>query len=378
MYSRSLNPPVNKSFFLFGPRGTGKTTWIKNTYPDAVYIDLLESEVFTDLLANPQRLTNYIPVSYTGPVIIDEIQRVPELLNEVHRLIEYKKYTFILTGSNARKLRRAGHNLLAGRALTYFLHPLTAMETGRDFHIKKALMSGQLPSVYYEDNPKKYLESYIKTYLEQEIQQEGMTRNLAAFARFLEVISFSHGSIINISEIAREASIERKIVENYVTILEDLLIGYRLPNFTKKAKRRLTGHPKFYFFDTGLYRTIRPSGPLDRPEEIEGPAVEGLVFQEITAVNDYHDFGFTLHYFRTTTGHEVDFVLYGPRGIRAIEVKRTSKISRKALKGLRLFLKLYPEAKAYCLYGGTKKMSDGPIDIIPINEGLLSLSSLLK
>lgn len=378
MYSRLIKPPAHKSFFLFGPRGTGKTTWIRTTYPDAVYIDLLEAEVFTDLLANPQRLENYIPREYQGQIIIDEIQRVPELLNEVHRLIESKSRVFILTGSNARKLRRAGHNLLAGRALTYFLHPLTALETGKDFDMEKAILIGQLPSVYREADPKKYLESYVKTYLEQEIQQEGLTRNLSAFVRFLEVASFSHGSVLNISEVARESAIERKVAENYFMILEDLLIGYRVSSFTKKAKRRVVQHPKFYFFDTGIYRTIRPSGPLDRPEEKEGAALEGLVFQELFAINDYQHAGYTLQYFQTPSGHEVDFVLYGPRGIRAFEVKRSSRIMGKMLRGLRVFLREYPQAKAYCLYGGKRRMRDGDIDIIPISDALKALPVLLQ
>ena len=204
MYSRLIKPPTQKSFFLFGPRGTGKTTWVKTLFPQALYLDLLESGLFVDLLANPQRLENLIPKNFDNWVIIDEIQRVPELLHEVHRLIEKCKYKFILTGSSARKIKRKGPDLLAGRALTYHLYPLTALELGGDFKLNHSLKFGQLPCAYTENNPKKYLESYVKTYLEEEIREEGLTRNLSAFARFLESASFSQGSILNISSVARD------------------------------------------------------------------------------------------------------------------------------------------------------------------------------
>jgi len=377
MYSRLLNPAKEKSFFLFGPRGTGKTTWVKTTFPDALYLDLLEAELFNDLLANPQRLENLIPKAFNKYIIIDEVQRIPDLLNEVHRLIETYKYRFILTGSNARKLRRKGPNLLAGRALTYFMHPLTIVEVSTDFNLEKALIYGQLPSIYSESDPKKYLESYVKTYLQEEIQQEGLTRNLSAFTRFLETASFSQGSIINISEIAREAAIERKVVENYFSILEDLLIGYRLPVFSKRAKRRLITHPKFYFFDVGIYRTIRPMGPLDMPEMVEGVSFETLFFQELMAINDYYNLGYTIYYYRTTNGLEVDFVVYGKRGIKAFEIKRTGKLSASMLKGLRSFLKDYPQAQGYVIYGGKRRMREGKIEIIPMEVMIKELHKTL-
>src|SRR3990167_3030677 len=204
MYSRLIEPPVDKSFFLFGPRGTGKTTWVKSKFPKAIYLDLLEAELFNDLLASPQRLENLIPENFDDWVIIDEVQRVPELLNEIHRLIEKNKYKFILTGSSARKIRRKGVNLLAGRALSYHLYPLTVQELGKDFDFSRSLTYGQLPCSYTEENPKAYLESYVKTYLEEEIRYEGLTRNLGAFSRFLESASFSQGSVLNISSVDRK------------------------------------------------------------------------------------------------------------------------------------------------------------------------------
>jgi len=378
MYSRLIHPPEGKSFFLFGPRGTGKTTWVKTAFPKAVYVDLLEAELFNNLLANPQRLENLIPEGFKDWIIIDEVQRVPELLNEVHRLIEKYKYKFILTGSSARKIKRKGQNLLAGRALTYYMHPLTVSELGKDFNLVHSLKYGQLPSVYIEKDPKAYLESYVKTYLEEEIQQEGLTRNLARFARFLEAASFSQGSILNISSVARDCSVERKVVENYFSILEDLLMAYRVPVFTKKAKRRMISHPKFYFFDVGVYRTLRPAGPLDMPEEIEGTSLETLLFQELNAANTDYGLGYKIYYWRTAGNAEVDFVLYGDKGMRAFEIKRTARVSGVMLKGLKSFLRDYPISKAYFIYGGSREMRDGRISILPIENALRRLPELLS
>lgn len=377
MYSRLIKSPENKSFFLFGPRGTGKTTWVKQSFPNAVYIDLLESRLFNDLLADPQRLVNFIPNNFNDWIIIDEVQKIPELLNEVHRLIEKHKYKFILTGSSARKLRRKGPNLLAGRALNYSMHPLTAIELGKDFDLNHSLMFGNLPSVYVESNPKDYLESYIKTYLQEEIQQEGLTRNLGRFSRFLEAASFSQGSVLNISEVSRECAIERKVVENYFTILEDLLLAYKVPIFTKRAKRRLVAHPKFYFFDVGIYRTLRPMGPLDAPEEVEGISFESLLFQELKAINDYYGLGYKIYYWRTSNNLEVDFVLYGERGLKAFEIKRRGRVPSSELRGLKAFLKDYPTAKAYYIYGAERRMSEGDIDIIPLDYALKNLPAIL-
>jgi predicted AAA+ superfamily ATPase len=326
MYSRLLTPPKQKSFFLFGPRGTGKTTWVKSTFTDSIYLDLLEAELFNELLANPQRLENHIPRNSHAWIVIDEIQKIPELLDEVHRLIEKYKYKFVLTGSSARKLKRKGPNLLAGRALTCSFYPLTAAELGDHFDLNLSLQYGTLPSVYLEDDPKKYLESYVRTYLEEEIRQEGLTRNLGMFARFLEAASFSQGSVLNVSSVARESAVDRKVVENYFSILEDLSIAYQVPVFTKRAKRRLIAHSKFYFFDAGVYRAIRPKGPLDTPEEIDGAALETLFLQELMALNSLLDLGYSIHYWRTTDNREVDFVLYGEKGILAFEIKRTARI----------------------------------------------------
>ncbi len=378
MYARLLRPPRGKSFFLFGPRGTGKTSWLRSSFPNALYLDLLESELYLDLSARPQRLENLIPSAFSDWVILDEVQRVPELLNEVHRLIEKAGYKFILTGSSARSLRRKGVNLLAGRALTYKMYPLTCTEMGADFSLKHALQYGQLPATFSEPLPEKYLQSYVDTYLREEVIQEGLTRNAGAFARFLEVSSLSQASVLNISEVAREAGVNRKVAENYFEILEDLLLAVRLPVFTKKAKRRMTGHSKFYLADVGIFRAIRPMGPLDQPEEAEGASLETLLFQELRAINDYLELGYDLFYWRTSNQVEVDFVLYGPRGLVALEIKRSRNISSKDLSGLRAFASDYPGTRLYVLYGGSRTEEIDGIRLIPIEDAFKRLPLLLE
>jgi uncharacterized protein len=377
MYQRSITIPQDKSFFLFGPRGTGKTTWVKNNFPSALYVDLLEAEIYNELLVNPQRLEKMIGNAGAQWIIIDEIQRIPALLHEVHRLIEAKKHRFVLTGSSERKLRAKGVNLLAGRALNLTMPPLTAQELGKDFNLDQSLQFGRLPAVFQEADPKAYLKSYVHTYLDEEVRQEGLTRNMAAFARFMESASFSQGAVLNISEVARECSVIRKVVEGYFSILEDLLIAYRVPVFTKKAKRKMIAHPKFFFFDVGVYRTIRPTGPLDRAEEIEGSALETLVFQELNSLNKNMKLDYQIYYWRTFNQTEVDFVLYGERGIIAFEVKRTAKVRLKELQGLKLFLKEYPMAKAFYLYGGNRYYQEGNIEIIPVQDALVKLPEWL-
>ena len=378
MYPRLLKPPEAKSFFLFGPRATGKTTWVSHKFATAVYIDLLEAELFARLTANPQRLETFIPTAHRDWIVIDEIQRVPELLSEVHRLIETRGYKFALTGSSARKLRRGGQNLLGGRARTLAMHPFSATELGPDFDLDRALRFGLLPGVLADPEPDKFLAAYVKTYLEEEVRQEGLTRSLGAFARFLEAASFSQGAVVNVSAIARDCAVERKTVENYFGVLEDLLIGYRLPVFSKRAKRRLIAHPKFYFFDAGVYRALRPKGPLDSPEEIDGAACETLLFQELMAVNDALDLGYKLFYWRSSTQAEVDFVLYGERGLLAFEIKRTSRVSESHLRGLRLFLKDYPMAQAFFIYGGQRRLTENLVQILPMKDAFRDLPEILS
>lgn len=379
MINRILNLPLagSRSIFLFGPRGTGKTSWIKEHLRPQVYIDLLDFSLYNSLKGNPNRLENLIPPSYKDWIVIDEVQRVPELLNEVHRLIEHKKYKFLLTGSSARGLRRSGVNLLAGRALTYYMHPLTAQELGPIFDLGHAIQFGLLPATISHPDPKKYLESYVQTYVREEVQQEGLTRNIGAFARFLEAASFSQGQVLNTAEIARELSINRLVVASYFDILDDLLLAVRITPFTQRAKRKIIAHQKFYFFDAGVYRILRPMGPLDLPEEAEGAGLETIFLQSLRAINDYYELDYKIHFWRTSAGDEVDFVIYGPNGFHAFEIKRSATVTPKSFKGLKKFGEDYPEATLHLLYLGKHREYYGAITVWPLQDCLQGLPELI-
>jgi predicted AAA+ superfamily ATPase len=377
MYDRILSPPKKQSYFLFGPRGTGKSSWVRSTYPKAAYIDLLEAENYRRLLARPGDLSDLISED-TTTVILDEVQKTPELLDEVHRLIEKKKLQFILTGSSARKLKKQGVNLLAGRALRNAMYPLTAQELSSDFNLGKALQFGMLPMAVTSENPKKYLESYVKTYLKEEVEQEGLTRQISSFARFLEVASFSQASILSISQISAEAHVHRKVVEDYFSILRDLLLSYELPVFSKRAKRELMTKRKFYFFDVGLFRTLRPKGPLDSLSELNGPAFETLCLQELMALNHYFDLGFDFFHWRTRKHEEVDLVLYGEKGFLAFEFKSSARLREQDFKALELFGTDYPEAKRIIVYGGHEKRSHKGIKIIGAKDFFSSAADVLR
>jgi len=379
IYNRLLDidESGDSSLFLFGPRGTGKTLWLRGRFPDALWFDLLDTDVYTDFIARPSRLAERIPAGFEGPIIIDEVQKIPELLNEVHRLIELHRYQFILTGSSSRSLKRKGVNLLGGRALNYTMHPLTCLELGEDFSLETALQFGTLPSVYQFSNPAHYLETYISSYLREEVLQEGLARNLGQFARFLEIASFSQGSLLNYSEVARDAGIDRKVAGHYFEILEDLLIACYLPVFTKRAKRRLVSHSKFYLFDPGVYRILRPKGPLDVPEEMEGACLETLFLLHLRAFNDYFRLGYQLYFWRTGNQTEVDFVAYGEKGLLAFEIKRGRSINRFDLTGLRAFSSDYPMAKCYLLYGGDHEEFHDGIHVLPFESGLKQLADIM-
>lgn len=382
MYQRLFALPLDShdSFFIFGPRGTGKTSWLKNNIdPDTlIYIDLLDSLTFRTLYARPESLRTLIPKNYTGWVVIDEVQKIPALLDEVHRLIEANKIRFILTGSSARKLKRSGVNLLAGRAIRYTMHPLVIQELGAAFQLDRALQYGLLPAIYTYDDPAGYIATYIDVYLREEVMQEGLTRNVSAFSRFLEIASFSQGQIINASSIAREVGVERQAIQNYFSILYDLLLAYTLPAFTKRAKRRLLSTEKFYYFDTGVYQQLRPKGILDLSSEIAGAGLETLFLQSVLALIAYGRLKYQPYYWKTTSGVEVDFVLYGQRALLAFEIKHSRTVHSTMLTGLKHFKQDYPMAKCYVLYLGTQtQYLDDDIIALPFVEGLQQLGALL-
>jgi uncharacterized protein len=372
--SRFLQAP-EAHFFLFGPRGTGKSTWLAETFPDALILDLLSPEHHRRFAARPERLRELVLGNRErSMIVIDEIQKVPELLPVIHQLIEANPGPrFALTGSSSRKLKRAGVDLLAGRALLRSMHPFFAAELGTQFRLDRALVDGLVPLVWDSAIPSDVLDAYVGLYLREEVQAEGLVRNLGSFARFLEAISFSHGGVLNVSEVARECEVKRKTAEGYLEILEDLLLSFRVPAFTKHAKRHLRTKPKFFLFDAGVFRSLRPAGPLDRPEEIDGAALEGLVAQHLRAWCDYTSGGNRLYFWRTKGGLEVDFVVYGARGIQAIEVKRSRDVRSNDLKGLRTFQEDYPEAEARLLYMGDEALQIGDVRCIPCADYLATV-----
>jgi predicted AAA+ superfamily ATPase len=378
VYARQIRVPRDKSILLLGPRGTGKSTLLRQAFPDALYLDLLDLAVYTELLTHPERLEARARAARPSRIVIDEIQRLPKLLDEVHRLIEGRRWRFALTGSSARKLRRGGVNLLAGRARTATMHPLTAVELGADFDLARSVRWGQLPTAYVERDPKEYLASYVGTYLREEVQAEALTRSLDTFSRFLVAASFSQASVLSVTTVARDLGLARKTVEGYFELLDDLLLSVRLPVFTRRAKRAMTTHPKFFFFDAGVYRALRPRGPLDAAEEIDGPAVETLVLQELRATNDNLQLGYELSYWHTRDHREVDFVLYGARGLLAFEVKRTARFREAELASLHLFKGDYPMARCFLLYGGRDSYEVDGIRVLPLADALPALPTILR
>lgn len=363
------------SFFLFGPRGTGKTVWLAQQFPEAYTINLLEADVRRSLMAHPENLANIVAANADkSTFVIDEIQRVPELLDTVHDLVEHKRdKRFILTGSSARKLKRAGNaDLLGGRAIKSLCHPFLASEMGADFSLDDALQLGMIPLIRYPigQEPQAVLRTYLDLYLQEEVVNEGIVRNLEVFSSFLETASFSHGSVLSASTIAREAGVKRSTVDSYFDILKELLVTSNLPVFTKRAKRETIAHPKFYFFDAGVYRNLRPKGPLDRPEEIDGMALEGLVHQHLCAWLDYSDERNALYFWRTRAGLEVDFIVYTSKEFVAIEVKNAAKVKKEDIAGLKAFREDYPECRTLLLYRGRQQTIVDGILVAPVERFL--------
>lgn len=356
LVKRFFEPPKQSSFFLFGPRGTGKSTWMKALFPEALYLNLLLSAIREKFRAYPDELINEVnALPKPAVVIIDEVQKAPDLLAVVHTLIEEKLgLQFILTGSSARKLKRGGADLLGGRALIKHLDPFMATELGEQFSLETALKFGMLPLVWESEEPEELLSTYASVYIDEEVQAEALVRNVGQFARFLHVMSFSHAQILNVNNIARESSVKRHTIDNFIGILEDLLLSTRLEVFSHRAQRELSQHPKFYFFDVGIFRALRKMGPGDSIHEIEGTALEGLVFQHLRAWIHYTKGRYDLFFWRTKAGLEVDFIIYGEKGFWAIEVKNSRNVSPEDVRGLNHFIEDYPEAKPLLLYRGPK------------------------
>ena len=371
MYKRiqQLNLSSQETCFIWGPRQTGKSTLLKMLFPQAIRYDLLLSTEYQRLLREPSLIREQCLAqgldanSQRDPIIIDEIQKIPALLDEVHWLMENKGLRFILCGSSARKLRRGHANLLGGRAIRYELYPLIFPEIPA-FSLIKALNSGLIPRHYDSARSSRLIQSYVGDYLKEEIAAEALTRNIPAFSRFLEVAALSNGEILNYSNIARECGISSPTVKEYFQILEDTLIGRQLPAFRKRKKRRLVTSPKFCFFDLSPVIHFSRRGKVVPGSELFGRAFEHYIWMEIVAHSSYSGLFYPISYWRTASGFEVDFII-GDHEI-AIEVKSTELAHTTHLKGLRRFKEEYSARRSILVSLDAKpRMTEDGIEILP-------------
>ena len=364
---RRLTEPARQSFFLFGMRGVGKSTWARKTFGDAVYVDLLDERLYQDLLADPSLFAQSIGHLEPGAwVVLDEVQRLPALLNEVHRLIETHRLRFALLGSSARKLKAAGTNLLAGRALRRTMFPLTAAELGAEFDLDRVLRHGSVPLVWTSDSPRAVLEAYAQLYLREEIRAEALVRNLPGFVRFLPVAALFNGQVVNVAGIAREAGVSRTTVQGYLDILEDTLLVCRLPAYEARVRVRERKSPKLYWVDPGVVRAVkRQLGDLAAEER--GPLLESWVITTLRAHAEVQDLFDQLWYWAPyQTDVEVDVLLERGRELLAIEVKAASRYHTSLLKGLRAIEEVPGLVRRVLVYTGPRafRSADG-IDVWP-------------
>ncbi|MFZ4085151.1 MAG: ATP-binding protein [Vampirovibrionia bacterium] len=381
MLHRTLKLPKTRSFFLFGARQVGKSTLLRELFSKnhSLFINLLDSEVYFKLLAKPHLLIEEINTldKSISHLIIDEIQRVPELLNIVHKMIEERKdLSFILSGSSARKLKRQGANMLAGRALTYNLFPLTHLELAKDFKLSRALDLGTLPAVYLDKEDvfaRETLKSYAKTYIEEEIKAEAQIRQLGAFIRFLDLAASENGSIINYSNIASDIYVDYKTVQEYYQVLEDTLIGFNLYGYAKSSRKQLSKHPKFYFFDTGVRRALAKK--LDSPLIVKtrefGEAFEHFFIAEAMRLASYSRKDYKFSYYRTKSGAEVDLIIetYDDR-CYAVEIKASDNVDINKLTGLKSFKDLREDAVLLCASLTKRRYGDDNVLVCPWQEVL--------
>jgi len=369
---RTLDLPAlleKKSHFLFGPRQTGKTSLIQHTLKGVRVYDLLDTSIYLALSQNPGRIGQELTPK-DRVVVIDEIQRLPDLLNEVHRLIETRRIRFLLTGSSARKLRRGGVNLLGGRARTKYLHPLTYKELGEKFDLTRVVKCGLLPSIYFSDDPLADLKAYAGSYLQEEIVAEGAIRNLPAFSRFLKVAALCNGQIVNFTSLSNDAQVARTTVYEYFDILKDTLILYELPAFRRSKKRKPIVSSKYYFFDVGIVSVLQ--GRKFRPGTPEfGEAFETYLMHELISYSDYMS-GEPLSYWRSTSGFEVDFII-GEH--TAIEVKAKENLSASDLKPLRMLAEEKMLKHYLCVSLEPRMRKIGDVTALPYKEFLEALWS---
>lgn len=380
LYTERLLKLPDRSFFLFGPRGVGKSTWLKHTLPDAKYIDLLDSSLFLELTRDPGSLEAIGGSLPAGSwLVIDEVQKSTQLLEEVHRLIEKRKWRFALCGSSARKLRRGGVNLLGGRAVTRELRPFCSKELGAAFDLERALQWGMLPMVQEEeDSAADILDSYVHTYIKQEIQEEGIVRKLAPFARFLSVAGQLNGQLVNSANISREAAVPRSTVDVYFSILADTLLGDFLPAYRPQVKMREGSHPKFYWFDPGVARAT--AGLLHDPADRLwlGASLETLIFHELRVYNHVNGLNRDISFYRVG-GSEIDFIIEtrkrrpgGQAQVVCLEVKLSARWDRKWEKPMRLLAGQgrFEVKKMIGIYTGKRSYSYDGLDVLPVKQFL--------
>lgn len=379
MFERKIEIPSDH-FFLFGPRATGKSTWLKNIFKPDIYIDLLRTEIYLELVQDPSLLRSRLEVLKSKEkikVVIDEVQRIPLLLNEIHSLIEDfpNKFQFSLTGSSARKLRRNESNLLAGRSLTRKLFPLTFIETQKVFNLELALKYGMLPKIFSTKNSEDkedLLRAYTDTYLKEEIQQEALVRKLPDYIKFLKHLALSNGNVLNLSNLSREAGISRVPLENYMSIITDTLIGVQVEPIHLKAKIKEVSRPKFYFFDCGVVESL--NGLLgENLDSRAGNLFETLVLGELRAYSEYSKKHFEINYWGTPSENEVDFVCTKGKNCIAIEVKYSKKWKSEFSKGLQVLLAQKKIKKAIVVYAGQHIEAHGDILLYPFKDFCLAL-----
>lgn len=366
--------PGKQSAFLWGPRKTGKTTFLKRHFPSSLIYDFLKTDLFLEISKNPavlrERLCAQDKDVLRHPVILDEAQKVPQVLDEVHWLIENKGLRFILCGSSARKLRRGHANLLGGRAWRYEMFPLVTAEV-RDLDLLRALNHGMVPAHYLQEakDVKKSLKAYVQDYLTEEVFDEGLTRNIPAFSRFFDAFAYSHGELTNYSNIARDCGVDSKTVKEYHQILVDTLLATRLSPFRKRSSRGIISlAPKYYLFDAGVANYLKKQWLQEERGAAFGRAFEHFILMELLACRSYHDLDFEINFWRTKTGLEVDFVLAG--GAVAIEVKGASRLENADLKGLKAFREEYSPGRSIVVCNEPVKRTRDHIEILPWREFL--------
>jgi len=366
-----LLQPQEGSFFLFGPRGCGKSTWLARSYPSARTVDLLDEARYQTYLAEPGLFFDGLADLKAGSwVAVDEIQRLPQLLNEVHRLIEQRRLKFVLTGSSARKLRRTGVNLLGGRALRRLMYPLTPVEMGTAFHLDAALRFGTLPLVVQAVSPAETLAAYVQMYLKEEIQAEALVRNLPGFSRFLPVAALFHGQVLNLANVARDAGITRSTAQGFFEILEDTLMAARLPALDSRLRVREKRHPKFYWVDPGIVRAARRNLQEPSAEEL-GALFEGFVHMLLCCQRDLYGEIDEISYWSPAEAKqtEVDFVLKKGGKYVAVEVKAVQRLRPEHLAGLEAIAGLPGLGRRILVYLGKERLTkSGSIEVLPFAQ----------